>query len=267
MSHSEDRYLNFVLKHYKNGAFDTNKAIESFKAVHKTAQAPSKRFKRIFYIIPAAAVILLGVFLYHFNESRSWTQLYANSTQQTFILPDSSVVTLSPHSSLSYRIADIREIKMEGKIYFDVTRDENKPFEVVAEGALVKVLGTEFMVDASHHERKEVYVAEGKVLFAKGESMDSVILTEGMSATLKDGQEMPVINESYDANAIAWKRGTFIFEDAPLKDVLNCLSKNYKVSFTATDLSKRLSGEFQTEDLDLIIDLIESALDVTIVKR
>ncbi len=31
-------------------------------------------------------------------------------------------------------------------------------------------------------------------------------------------------------------------------------------------MKKRLSGEFSTEDLDLIIELIESALDVKIVK-
>lgn len=51
-----------------------------------------------------------------------------------------------------------------------------------------------------------------------------------------------------------------------MKEVLTCLSQYYNVSFVASDLDKRLSGEFSTEDLDLIISLIESALDVTIVK-
>lgn len=158
-------------------------------------------------------------------------------------------------------------MKMEGKIFFDVTRDENRPFEVIAENVFVKVLGTEFMVDASQKARKDVYVAEGKVLFAKDESLEGVILTDGMSATLTEDQEIPIINQAADINTIAWKRGSFIFEDTPLKEVLECLSKYYNVSFTATDLSKRLNGEFHTDDLDLILDLIESALDVTIVKK
>lgn len=88
-----------------------------------------------------------------------------------------------------------------------------------------------------------------------------------MSATLKAGDDTPVTDVVPDVNSIAWKRGSFIFEDMPLRDVLNCLSKHYKTSFAASDLSKRLSGEFYTDDLDLIIELIESALDVTIVKR
>ena len=45
------------------------------------------------------------------------------------------------------------------------------------------------------------------------------------------------------------------------------LREYYKVSFAATDLDKQLSGEFYAEDLDLIISLIESALDVHIIKR
>ena len=48
---------------------------------------------------------------------------------------------------------------------------------------------------------------------------------------------------------------------------LETLSKHYKVSFAATDIDKQLSGEFYAEDLDLIISLIESALDVHIVKK
>ena len=138
--------------------------------------------------------------------------------------------------------------------------------EIEADGAFVKVLGTEFMVETPD-DKVKVYVADGKVLFARNESADGVILTKGMSATLEAGDDRPVTDAVTDVNSIAWKRGSFIFEDTPLKDVLDCLSKYYKTSFAASDLSKRLSGEFYTDDLDLIIELIESALDVTIVKR
>lgn len=44
------------------------------------------------------------------------------------------------------------------------------------------------------------------------------------------------------------------------------LSDHYHVSFVCTDLSKQLSGEFDIDNLDLIITLIESALDVNIMK-
>ena len=88
-----------------------------------------------------------------------------------------------------------------------------------------------------------------------------------MHATLSELDAVPVIAMEADVNSIAWQRGSFIFNQTPLKEVLETLSKHYKVSFVANDLSKQLSGEFDAEDLDLIISLIESALDVHIVKR
>jgi ferric-dicitrate binding protein FerR (iron transport regulator) len=88
-----------------------------------------------------------------------------------------------------------------------------------------------------------------------------------MQATLSPDENVPVITVEPDVNSIAWRRGTFIFDKTPLKEVLETLSEYYNVSFAATDLDKQLSGEFYTEDLDFIISLIESALDVHIVKR
>jgi ferric-dicitrate binding protein FerR (iron transport regulator) len=201
------------------------------------------------------------------HESRSWTDVTAVNKQQTVVLPDGTNVTLAPGSSLKFRMKETREVKMDGKVYFDVARDESRPFEVDADGAFVRVLGTEFMVEESDKETVRVYVAEGKVLFARNSRTEGVILTEGMGACLGSDVSVPVVEDTGDVNSIAWQRGTFIFDQTPLKEVLDCLSAYYHVSFAATDLSKRLSGEFQTEDLDLIIELIESALDVTIIRR
>ena len=266
MSHSEDRHLDFVLKHYKEGAFDTQKAIGRFHDAHGIRPVRrSLNFVRIG--LSAAAVVLLGVFLFMNIEAGSWTEVTADNIQQTVVLPDGTDATLAPGSSLKFRMKETREVKMDGKVYFDVARDESRPFEVDADGAFVRVLGTEFMVDGSGENVVSVYVDEGKVLFARNSKTEGVILTEGMAASLEGGDVMPVVDEDADANAIAWQRGTFVFDQTPLKEVLDCLSDYYHVSFAANDLSKQLSGEFVTDDLDLIIELIESALDVTIIRR
>ena len=271
MSHSEDRNLDFVLENWQPGKFDTQKAIERFKDVHGIKEQPRRPWNVIVWTMSAAAVLLMGVFLFVRNAQPGWTELSADADIATFVLPDSSSVTLAPGSTLSYRIKDSRKVKMSGKVFYDVARDEDRPFEVEASGAFVRVLGTEFVVDDADGPEGgrpvRVYVADGKVLFAKDADAEGLILTRGMSAALEEGADMPVIDENADVNEIAWKRGSFIFEDTPLKEVLTCLSEYYKVSFVADDLSKKLSGEFSTDDLDLIIALIESALDVNIIKR
>ena len=266
MSHFEDRHLDFVLKHYKEGAFDTQKAIGRFRDAQGIRPQPRRRLNVTLIGVAAAASVLLGVFLFLDHESAQWTEITAESSVHAAVLPDGTNLTLSSGSALKYRMEDTREVRMDGKVWFDVARDEGRPFEVDADGAFVRVLGTEFMVDDSE-EAVKVYVQEGKVLFARKHDSEGVILTEGMGAFLDADAQMPVIEEKPDVNSIAWSRGSFIFDQTPLKEVLDCLSDYYHVSFAATDLSKRLSGEFYTDDLDLIIELIESALDVTIIRK
>ena len=257
--------MDFVLKHYQEGKFDTQKAIKRFNEAHCIVQKPRRRLMPwVSSIVAAAAAVVLCVLLFRDNDQQ--IQLMASAKVQEFVLPDGSEVTLTPGSRLTYNEKSPRNTHLEGKAFFEVARDEAVPFEITADGAFVRVLGTKFMVDAGS-SLKEVYVTEGKVLFAKSSDVEGVILTKDMQATLSQSDQLPVIAVEADVNTIAWQRGTFIFDKTPLKEVLKTLSEHYKVSFAATDLDKQLSGEFHAEDLDLIISLIESALDVHIVKR
>ena len=265
MSDFEEKHLDFVLKHYQEGKFDTQKAIKRFNEAHGIVQKPRRRvLPWVSGMVAAAAAVVLCVFLFRGNDQQ--IQLMANAEMQEFVLPDGSEVTLAPGSRLTYSEKSPRSTQLEGKAFFEVARDEAVPFEITADGAFVRVLGTKFMVDAGSSV-KEVYVTEGKVLFAKSSDSEGVILTKDMQATLAASQSIPVITMEPDVNSISWQRGSFIFNQTPLKEVLETLSKHYKVSFLANDLSKQLSGEFDAEDLDLIISIIESALDVHIVKR
>ncbi len=266
MSDFEDKHMDFVLKHYQEGKFDTQKALQRFNEAHGIVQKPRRRvLPWVSGMVAAAAAVVLCVFLFRGNEQQM-IELIANNAVKEFALPDGTEVTLAPGSKLTYSEKFPRNTALEGKAYFEVARDEAVPFEITSDGAFVRVLGTKFMVDAGSSV-KEVYVTEGKVLFAKSSDAEGVILTKDMQATLSPDENVPVIAVEPDVNSIAWQRGSFIFEKTPLREVLETLSEHYKVSFAATDLDKQLSGEFYTEDLDLIISLIESALDVQIVKR
>ena len=263
MSDFEDKHMDFVLKHYQEGKFDTQKVLKRFNEAHGIVRKPRRRVLPWVSGVAAAAAFIRCVFLFRDNEQQ--IQLMADAQAKEFVLPDGTEVTLAPGSKLTYSEKSPRNTTLEGKAYFEVARDEAVPFEITADGAFVRVLGTKFMVDAGSSV-KEVYVTEGKVLFAKSSDAEGLILTKDMQATLSPDENVPVIAVEPDVNSIAWQRGSFIFDKTPLRDVLETLSEHYKVSFAATDLDKQLSGEFYAEDLDLIISLIESALDVHIIK-
>ena len=166
MSDFEDKHMDFVLKHYQEGKFDTQKAIDRFNEAHGIEQKPRRRvLPWVSGMVAAAAAVVLCVFLFRGNEHQM-IELIANNAVKEFVLPDGTEVTLAPGSKLTYSEKSPRNTTLEGKAYFEVARDEAVPFEITADGAFVRVLGTKFMVDAGSSV-KEVYVTEGKVLFAK----------------------------------------------------------------------------------------------------
>lgn len=57
---------------------------------------------------------------------------------------------------------------------------------------------------------------------------------------------------------------TFHFDNTPINDVLSQLSGYYHVELTASDTTRHLSGDFEADDLDLLIGMIEETLHIKI---
>ena len=94
--------MDFVLKHYQEGKFDTQKAIKRFNEAHGIVQKPRRRvLPWVSGMVAAAAAVILCVFLFRGDDQQ--IQLMANAEMQEFVLPDGSVVTLTPGSRLTYR--------------------------------------------------------------------------------------------------------------------------------------------------------------------
>lgn len=83
------------------------------------------------------------------------------------LLPEGSTITLQPGSKISYpgtfNKAE-REIYLEGEAFFEVKRDETRPFLVYTNEITTKVLGTSFTIKAHPGEKSiTVAVKTGKV--------------------------------------------------------------------------------------------------------
>lgn len=269
MKDIEKKCLDFVLRYYKNRRFDTNKAIRRFE--EKTMQTGTK-YHPYWYSGVAATILLcvsLSFYFYNTEVKDNWTKLTSDNSIKTFILPDSTTVTLSPQSTVSYQPSDFRNkrrINMTGKVFFTVTKDEKHPFEVYGQLSRVTVLGTRFQVSESPHVAN-LYVMSGKVLFAAKEQAEGIILTKGMEATLASGKLEPELVTPGSVNRMAWATKTFIFDNTPISEVLSELSAFYHVQLSTDDTAKELTGEFGTNSLDEIIDLIENVLQIKILKN
>jgi ferric-dicitrate binding protein FerR (iron transport regulator) len=82
---------------------------------------------------------------------------YAGPQKKRVILPDGSIVEMSPESRIRYAPKDegpVRELFLEGEAYFDVAHNHTRPFFVYAGDVVTRVLGTSFIVRAPGQEEK-----------------------------------------------------------------------------------------------------------------
>lgn len=161
--------------------------------------------------------------------------------QYKVVLPDGSKVWLNSGSTLEYPLnfdPESREVHFEGEGYFEIKRlaktgnaHENIPFIVRMDQQIIQVLGTTFNIKGYKDEDEvSTTLLHGSVEVTptgSGMSLSGTILKPNEKAILK-GKSIEV-NTVNAANEIAWKNGTFLFEESNLSDILHQLQRWYNV--------------------------------------
>lgn len=229
-----------------------------------------------FYKVAAIVVfaVLLGSAGYYFGFRNKVTEVYSeiiSAEKQViseYILPDGSVVALNSNSKLVFPSnfkGNTREVTIYGEAFFDVKPDASKPFIINAGNAQVKVLGTSFNVKAyPENETVEVVVATGKVQVSGktgSEVNDNVqiLLVPGEKGIVTNNGSMPAKMENTNPNYLAWKTHDFVFNEIPLRDVINCLEKTYHVDIEVAqpelnDL--KLTAHFENKPIDFVLNVV-----------
>lgn len=171
-------------------------------------------------------------------------------------LEDSSSVTLSPASSIEARMGRTRAISLKGEAYFEVKRDEARPFVIDAGDVKVKVLGTAFTVSAyDTADIVEVRVRSGRVQVAAGR--DTLTLTAGQHARYRKSRHL--LERAPTPPAEVWGWRIIHFDRAPLDEVTRQLERIYKVkvSLKHEGLARcALTAEFDDEPIEAILRVI-----------
>lgn len=272
---TDKRETDFVLRYFAAGRLNTTKALQQVKLrAGIAASAPSRLSLRRRWAAVAAGIAVLIAFGAYMLSVPATVTLHTADAQQAFTLPDGTRVTLAPHSSLTYSGDDCRNVEMQGKIYFEVRHDEEHPFDVRGGAAHVRVLGTQFEVDDRASSASQsapsasVFVTGGRVLFAAlHRDSGGVILGKGMKAVLPRGAARPVLSEDADINEVAWATYKIHFSDAPMNEVLRVLGEYYGMRLTASDMSKRLTGDFDARNRQQVIQVIEETLGIEIKEK
>lgn len=191
--------------------------------------------------------------------------------QQEITLPDGSKVWLNANSSLSY-FPDFaeRKVDLEGEAFFDIKRDEQRPFEIFTAGAKTRVLGTSFNVRAYPNEEKvEVTVTTGKVALIpleKEKKDNQLLLTPGLSGTYTKKTASLEQQKSAIGNALAWHNKTLEFDHTLLPEVEKTLERyfNVDIELSNTLLNCDFKGTFENPNLEDVLSILEGSLDIQI---
>ncbi len=150
--------------------------------------------------------------------------------EYSLTLPDGSRVWLNSASSLQFPVSFTgkeRHVKLTGEAYFEVAKDEGRPFTVSVNDVRVEVLGTHFNIMAYENEAQlKTTLLKGSVKVIKGGT--AALLKPGQQATVGASAAMNV--EAADLNkAVAWKNGYFHFHRDGIADIMKQLSRWYDV--------------------------------------
>lgn len=202
-------------------------------------------------------------------------------TRTSVQLPDGSRVWLNAGSKLTYDKefnGALREVTLTGEGYFDVVRNEKKPFIIHTEKMDVKVLGTQFNVKSYPNDKAtEAALIHGsievslkdrpsqKIILKPNEKIvvanrDTFTAMNSAPRTQKENQE-PLVAirhltyQKKDSTVIetSWVENKLVFEDESFKDLALKMERWYGVAIHFTDeriAALRFTGIFEEETME-----------------
>lgn len=179
----------------------------------------------------SAAVLVLAIsLLFILNQ---------NGTESNVVnkfLADGSKIVLHEESSLDVLSFDesIREVRVNGKAYFDIERDESRPFIIHTENAKVEVLGTSFVVD-TYGSKTEVSVESGLVALSKnltGTEAILVKLEKGETGLVTNSNTGIIKKNNSNPNYLAWKTKVISFNESSMAEVKQVMEDVYGIDIS-----------------------------------
>lgn len=155
--------------------------------------------------------------------------------QYQLTLADGTRIWLNAASSITFPTAftgQERAVQVTGEVYFEVAKNAKMPFKVKLNGgAAVEVLGTHFNINAYPDENAvATTLLEGAVRIRT--SRASQILKPGQQAQLYGHEKIDIINHADLGQVMAWKNGTFNFNNMELPAMMRQLERWYDITVT-----------------------------------
>lgn len=251
---------------------DTERMLSRMDArIEAGSQKSRRRFGRMPLMGVAVAALSLclvlgGVFLLR-NLSLSPSEhleTLANQTDETstMVLEDGTHVYLRPGAVLSYNVLTLkgrRVAELSGDAYFDVARDEDKPFLVRTANIGVQVLGTSFSV-STQQDITQVVLERGSVRLLSQAGEPLLTMQPNQKAIWRPGGNGVRVEAVYASSFVTDKYNLVAFYDETLPEILKALQERFDVRISCSDIpdGKRYNLAFlKSDSLENVIAILE----------
>ena len=255
---------------------DLDKALEAFKRSPSdyTDSLTITIFRRLSWVGVAAAVLVL-IFqvpsLFNFNEASIYTTQLGETKE--LLLPDNTRIWLAENSKLTYKEEkNKRNTTLEGKAYFEVAKDANRPFRIQGNQSGITVLGTKFNYESNPRDNEErVYVTEGKVnYYALNKPEEKLTLTKGELGSYSINDQKLEESNFNNKNIASWATGKLHFHNTPMSKVVVELEKFYELTITIENKELRkcsLTADFDNEKIETVMQTLRLIYQCNPVKQ
>lgn len=185
-------------------------------------------------------------------------------------LSDGTTVQLNSASQLRFPVLfdeQKREVYLTGEAFFDVQKDENRPFYVIADGVRIRVYGTLFNVNTHDKEYVQTVLVEGSVSLSAEQGGQEYQMKPSQLGEYRRADASVSVKTVDVEPYVAWKDGFFVFENQSMEQIMTTLCRWYDVDVYYDDEPlKRLhfTGHVRRYDkIDNILRAIKSAVGLT----
>ncbi len=212
--------------------------------------------------IAVAMLITFAASWFYFDEIKEPDQAVAMNivsvpAGQTakLTLSDGSNIWLNSRTEMKYPgifTGKQREVILDGEGYFEIAHGQQKPFVVHAGEYDIRVLGTEFNVDAYSSSSNDFSTAllkgSVKVSLAK-DTTQSLMLQPNTMARIQDGILKSDVISDFDH--YHWRRGLIYFNDMSFADLMRKFEKCYGIGIVIENGNAKnyvCTGKFRQSD-------------------
>jgi len=225
---------------------------------------------RIGLAIAAVLLLALTLKLYPDYLQAPWADYRTHIGEQTTItLADGSTAYLNTDTALDVSWSDHerRIVLLRGEAEFEVTRDNQRPFRVVAGNTRTEALGTHFIVRYDG-ESGMVTLLEGKVrtsrYSARGELAGTSDLKPGERVTFNHD----ALSEAQSADlsaASAWRRGRLSMNFVTLQQVIAEINRYRRGQVKLIDkalANREINAAIDLNHIDDWLDALQDSLPI-----